>query len=262
MAYEALDALIREKRVSCMCDNDAEMVRALPVMMKNAMLGLAAKNGHPRCMTRLEGLGATDYSYAFVRAAVAGRLRCAILAKDKGIEARMVDHAFNKVLCTCRSCMRRPRPSLAMADRLHEWGVSDDTFNYMHQLHHLLAYVAGAVARDSVVPSEVPVRLRPMFLRDVGDEAHRAYTQRQPIRKPEYHPWFLRVLPWFERKQRGRIHARLLDVAVALATAGLPPYCLLWITDWAYPGPLRPCERIALLEGVRNSRWELRGSDE
>lgn len=77
------------------------------------------------------------------------------------------------------------------------------------------------------------------------------------------HTLYLRsCLSYLERKWRARLHAALLDTAIALAASGLPPYCLLWVTDWAYPGPLTRRERVAVLEGARNSLQRIRGTSE
>jgi hypothetical protein len=62
------------------------------------------------------------------------------------------------------------------------------------------------------------------------------------------------LIQWQRKIAREQHHAVLLDYAIVLRPLALPTYPLLWVLEYAAPGPLTELERVRLLERVQESR--------
>ncbi len=53
----------------------------------------------------------------------------------------------------------------------------------------------------------------------------------------------------------------LIGTIIALLPLELPPYVVLWILEWTYIAisKMNRLKLVALLEGIRNSRWKIKG---
>ena len=216
---------------------------------------LSAAGNDPVSMAHAFMLGASAHDEALEWAVEFGSFRCARLAIRYGATAAGIEAAFRSIFE-----FKSPfRPFVAQ--EIYDAGISDYCFAWARRRARLVAALCGAAGprtmpddgedtpqmwRDTQVPA---MEVGEILGCDLTTQLGRQVAEVAKFRAFESGL----KLQWLELQVQPRIWDKIVDALIALSTLALPPYVLLEIFGWAFPGPMSNASRIQLIQGVRDS---------